>query len=1246
MKKIVLVIWITFFALLVNAQNEKQQSSREESIIAATETIRATLLNNQSINLTPQIDTLEKYLHEEPDSMNLVVKYFAVFALNGYYIENNIPKMNPTDLMDALIHTAEFDLFFDPIYINCAYNMALLLEMQGLFSYAIEIYELTLKAFSKVYKNNHNLFDYNIQKKIGILHVQLENISEWLIAQEKAINIIEQIEGNKSEAYLEDLKTLALAYSFNNQYEKSDSCLFILQNYYEDNKLQGSNEYITTLNDRADTKQNLPYPEYEEAIKLYEKILSLQKKNTVAYANTLYGIGLCYRNLENFKQTLIYADKAANIAKKNPKKNFDLLFNLIVLYKHSNGMERARTLMSKLTFKTEDNLGWLSRLSSIYAMMDDYSEARKYADQAKIEADKEIQAGNTTIEFANELNLFATTLFTLSKFDDYIKYQKISLNISQKYLGKEHPVFRETSLIISSAYSFLGAYDKALNILDSLQLNEYDSEYWKIQEELANIYIWQGDYDKAIPIYEEYLKETLTPLSKYNALASLSGIYIAKAELLIDDNQKTQSGDFIDKAQNYALQTLKLSEEEFGINSEQYISSLSNIATIYYLQDSVELAKTVADKCLNIITKSTLNDSDKATYLGSIATVYVMLRDFEKAIELGEKMRQWEEKAGDKIFIAEYFNSLLLAESYLGNNNYDKAQQYYIDMYRNLSDNILKNFAYMTLKQRENYIQMYQSQLRDAGRFIDINKIHDTFSEIVYDVTLFSKGLLLRTTNDIRNAIYNSGNQSLIEQYKELQNIRQQITALKTKNEDSDSNYLQYLENEADNLDKNLTKSSIGYRNFKADLLTTWKDVQQNLLENEVAIEFIDYQKGNYSDTTLYAALILRKDFDMPMFVPLFEKSQLEKLLGSNPSNPRLLPAYIEKIYRSGNPRFFNGQKLYQLLWQPLEKYLQDVETVYYSPSGKLNQVSFSALALNDTLCLIDKYNMHLVSSTREIGKTKQNENTLLPIKDVVLYGGIPYDVDNEEELIISAAQYKKNEDDLLATRSLQNEVPVTLLSFWGDLKGTEMEVSAIEVMLNDANVPNVKYSGVEAIEESIKNLSGNSPAILYIATHGFYLEGEKEIISKNFIRLMSNPISQNPLQRSGLLFAGANRAWTNRGVISGIEDGILTAEEIANLDFSNTKLAVLSACETGLGKTQNLEGVFGLQRAFKLAGVETIIMSLWEVSDAVTQKLMISFYENLLKGYPKYEAFKKAQQSVREKEPNPYFWAAFVMMD
>jgi CHAT domain-containing protein len=191
-------------------------------------------------------------------------------------------------------------------------------------------------------------------------------------------------------------------------------------------------------------------------------------------------------------------------------------------------------------------------------------------------------------------------------------------------------------------------------------------------------------------------------------------------------------------------------------------------------------------------------------------------------------------------------------------------------------------------------------------------------------------------------------------------------------------------------------------------------------------------------------------------------------------------------------------------------------------------------------------------------------------------------------------------------------------------------------------------YSGAKGNEESFKALNGKKYSILHLATHGFFIEDiEKKHDERELLQRVGGgqKAFENPLLRSGLILSGGNLAWTNN-TVADVEDGILFADEVARLNLLGTELVVLSACETALGEVNNSEGVFGLQRAFKLAGVETLIMSLWQVDDQATMLLMEQFYQNWLSGKSKQEAMKEARKSLRAEYESPFYWAAFVLMD
>jgi len=204
---------------------------------------------------------------------------------------------------------------------------------------------------------------------------------------------------------------------------------------------------------------------------------------------------------------------------------------------------------------------------------------------------------------------------------------------------------------------------------------------------------------------------------------------------------------------------------------------------------------------------------------------------------------------------------------------------------------------------------------------------------------------------------------------------------------------------------------------------------------------------------------------------------------------------------------------------------------------------------------------------------------------------------------------------------------------------------------LKQKRIPTEYYTGNAGNEESFKHLSGTKTGVIHLSTHGFFLPDIENKAVEDIVQRLGGAKEkpfENSLLRSGLIMSGANNQWLAKEYImqDGVEDGILTADEISRLNLINTKLVVLSACETGLGDVKNSEGVFGLQRAFKLAGVESLIMSLWKVPDDATSELMTNFYHQWLSGQTKQNAFKAAQQKVREKYKSPYYWAAFVMMD
>ncbi len=259
------------------------------------------------------------------------------------------------------------------------------------------------------------------------------------------------------------------------------------------------------------------------------------------------------------------------------------------------------------------------------------------------------------------------------------------------------------------------------------------------------------------------------------------------------------------------------------------------------------------------------------------------------------------------------------------------------------------------------------------------------------------------------------------------------------------------------------------------------------------------------------------------------------------------------------------------------------------------------------------------------------------------IFGGIQYNLD-ANKLVDNAKKYKPEDKIEIATIENIDQKNLKRGGEWNGLSGTLVEVESIQKEFQNVKIATTLLTGEYAIEESFKSLSSNSPTIIHIATHGFYFAND--LNKNNTLEVGGNfKNNKNPLFRSGLIMAGANRAWIGNKAIEGVDDGILTAFEVSNLDLSNTKLVVLSACETGLGEIKGSEGVYGLQRAFKMAGVDYLIITLWEIQDEVTVEFMSSFYKKWLKSNDIHEAFKFAQDEMRKKYEANY-WGAFVLVE
>jgi CHAT domain-containing protein len=412
------------------------------------------------------------------------------------------------------------------------------------------------------------------------------------------------------------------------------------------------------------------------------------------------------------------------------------------------------------------------------------------------------------------------------------------------------------------------------------------------------------------------------------------------------------------------------------------------------------------------------------------------------------------------------------------------------------------------------------------------------------------------------------------------------------------------------------------------------QQIQKKLKYNEVAIEFVKYDlMHGVTDeikTNNYAASIVYKN-GLTEFIPLFEEVELRKIIENN------FVSNLNQLYasRGVSPTQIRSQEgLYELIWSKIESKLSKINRVYFSPTGLLNKVNISALVDPNGTYLFSKYDMHCLQSTRLLA---YNNDVINDENRYVLIGGINYNLDTT-----------LNNTDISLTTNFETSLSRSNVA-WSYLPGTLSEIKAIEEELTSMKKSNVSvFEKDSATEYLIKNIDRNnvSPRLLHIATHGFFFpENDTSAEQKNKSVFQT---SNHPMMRSGLILAGANYAWLNgHSFQNNEEDGILTAYEISQMQLQNTELVVLSACETGLGDIRGNEGVYGLQRAFKIAGAKYVMMSLWQVPDAETKEFMETFYAYWIqKKMNISKAFKATQSSMSKKYNEPFKWAGFVLLE
>lgn len=718
--------------------------------------------------------------------------------------------------------------------------------------------------------------------------------------------------------------------------------------------------------------------------------------------------------------------------------------------------------------------------------------------------------------------------------------------------------------------------------------------------------------------------------------------------------QQRQYKDAIRAAKYYIEQTKILN----GRNSDQQYQAYSNLCTLYALDND----STKAFACLDSLERGVGHSYQDKEVIASFYNVkgccYADFKKFDKAIACFDKAYKtlYDKRTEDS---PSKFASLLnKSEAYFMLKRYDDAYatfSEYVETSRNkygetsgtysqalftlaniegargnineadslfrmsmncLLVNMKQLWRYSTPSQREQFWMETLNNLSGMAAFaVKCGNFDSELTETCYNALLFSKSLLLETEKSVVDIIRNEGTDDDIANYRNLLAVNNRLLVLRNNYEynklEIDSLTIQQRE-----LEQQLSHKCQSYNEYETYLDINYEKVRNSLANHEVVVDFSDYQTED--SVRQYAAYIYDKDKSYPLLVKCFDQQQLDSLLDG-----------------MQNYTLYNYEQLQnrasKLIWNPIEASIAKGSTVYYIPSGVMHGIALEALPLSDGTTLGQHYDFVRLTSAREIVNAHHSSKIN---RTATLYGGLQYSLDPQKMEEESKAYEKSDLAGLV--RSEYGK------SGFKDLRNTKDEVKKIEKTLEDNGFAVKAYSGSKGNAESFVALSGKSSSIVHIATHGFYYTPD-EAKDNDYLSGYTDAMSL-----SGLVFAGGNAAWLGKKYSEGVLGGVLTAKDIANLDFKGTDLLVLSACKTGQGKV-TAEGVFGLQRAFKKAGVGTIIMSLWNVDDKVTSEFMVAFYEQLTdkaNNWNKRKAFEQTKEIIRKEHPDPYYWAAFVMLD
>jgi CHAT domain-containing protein len=1033
---------------------------------------------------------------------------------------------------------------------------------------------------------------------------------------------------------------------------------------------------------------------------LGSKTLPKNYKTTLQILEFLYDVALFEQRYTNAEG---YLNQIADVKKElcgetSPEYHLQKIRLANFYLDYTNKIEDAikiydesyyKFVASQIGEQHKDLINILNHIAQVYELTDKYALASKTLKAALDAANSKYL--NTDILFGIELNNIAKLQIKLGEYEEAEKNINKALIVirgkeSDQYL-EQGPALINTLQTQAKLYGLKGLFEEAEDNLDRTKKLISKSKInagseLSTAKELSSLFIQLGRYSEtdilltkliedSEKIYGRNSLQLIEPLVDKGKILLAKGDYTEAERIAQRANQiavktygenstktaPTQKllsdiyytlGDY-EKAEDNVAKALASQEKQFGRNHIEVAKSISQLALIkFYKGDSRQLVEKLLVESRDIMANKLGKENPQyAEILKNVAVLYISEKRYDIAfssLTVAESI--WRAKTGTKKNINAASIYTLTGDVYYQIKNYKKAEEFYNqakDLYEKFFSTShpeyvkvlskLSKVYYMqkdykrskrmveeSLNNYENFIKLYFPALSERekakywntikGDFEFYNTLAfsnlEDFKDLtgkVYNYQLLTKALLLSSSIKIRERILNSTDEDLKTQYNDWLQKKEKLTlALSMSQAQLIENEIDpvALQQEVEGLEKEISQRSEIFGQSFDNKRITFEDVKKSLKPNEVALEMVRYRyfDHTFTDSVIYAALYLRAEFSKPKAIMLKDGKKMET-------------RYF-KFYRNAITGKVPDDVSYAVFWEPIYKEIGQASTIYLSAEGIYNQINLEAISTPDGKYVIDNSNIVLVSNTKDMYLRKVKTRLSSTDNTASMFGNPTF----------------------YLTASADHAVP--------SLPGTEKEVNQLQFMLKQKGWTTNEFIEKSATEERVKEL--NSPKIFHIATHGFYKPTEETTMEEE-MEGNEAVLAQNPLMRTGLLLKGAGDLLDKTSHNYNMDNGILTAYEAMSLNLDKTDLVVLSACETGLGELQAGEGVYGLQRAFLVAGAKVLIMSMFKVDDDATQKLMLKFYQKWLNSGNLRQSFVEAKKELRVEYPEPIYWGAFMMI-